>query len=67
MDADWEKRVNTLWSSQAEVTTHVGDDYWSIETRIPVAGEMQAEVEPLNRVSGRRPNTTHPWYFNIGR
>lgn len=24
------------WSSQAEVAAHVGEDYWSVELRLPV-------------------------------
>jgi len=67
VDLDRAKGIDTTWSSQAEVAAFVGEDFWSIEIRIPVAGEMQAEVEPKKLVSGRRPNVTHPWYFNIGR
>jgi len=68
MDLDRKNgRLNTLWSSQAEVATHVGDDSWSVEVRIPVAAENQEQIDPLNGVAGRRPSQTYPWYFNVCR
>ena len=67
VDVDREKRVDTLWSSGAEVAVHVGEDFWSLEVRVPVAGEKQAEVDAKNGVAGRQPSGTHPWYFNVCR
>lgn len=67
VDIDRANGIDTLWSSQAEIATHHGEDAWTIEIRIPVAGELQAEVEPDKLISGRRPSMTYPWYFNIGR
>lgn len=55
------------WASNAEVTAFKGDDYWSVEARIPVAGEAQEQLDPLNGVSGRMPSETYPWYFNVCR
>ena len=67
VDVDREKGINTLWSSGAEAACHTGDGFWSLEVRIPVAPETQAEVDPNNGVAGRRPSATHPWYFNLCR
>jgi hypothetical protein len=40
------------WSSQAEVATHVGDDYWSVEMRLPVT---PSEEDPLHKIIGKQP------------
>ncbi len=40
------------WESQAEVATHVADDHWTVEIRIPVTDD---ENDPLNQVIGRKP------------
>jgi hypothetical protein len=66
-DVDRENGINTRWSSGAEVATQIGDGFWTAEVRIPVAGEGQAQVDPLNGVDGRKPNTTYPWYINVCR
>ena len=52
------------WESQAEVATHVADDHWNIEIRIPVTED---ENDPLNFVIGRKPSQSLPWHFNICR
>jgi hypothetical protein len=64
------------WSSQAEVATHVGDDYWSVELRLPVTA---SEEDPLHQIVGSQPfqskpdalasgkGTSLPWYFNLFR
>jgi hypothetical protein len=64
------------WSSQAEVTTHVGDDHWSVELRLPVT---PSDEDPLHQMVGNRPfqakqddldsgkGTSLPWYFNLYR
>jgi predicted negative regulator of RcsB-dependent stress response len=52
------------WQSQAEVATHVADDHWTIEIRIPVTED---ENDPLNQVVGRKPSQSLPWHFNICR
>jgi hypothetical protein len=57
----------TAWSSNADVGVHVGDGFWSVEIRIPVAGEGEAGMDHLNRMVGRTPTRTWPWYFNVGR
>jgi len=66
-DLDRKEGLNTLWSSGAEAVCYVGDGYWSLEVRVPVAGEQQEELDPLNGVAGRIPTSTYPWYFNVCR
>ncbi|MBM4048682.1 MAG: DUF4838 domain-containing protein, partial [Planctomycetes bacterium] len=67
VDLDRKQGLNILWSSRAEVASHIGDDFWSLEVRIPVAGDMAGELDPLNGVAGRKPHTTYPWFFNVCR
>ncbi|MHC4880358.1 MAG: DUF4838 domain-containing protein [Planctomycetota bacterium] len=52
------------WDSQAEVATHVADDHWIVEIRIPVTED---ENDPLHQVVGRKPSQSLPWHFNICR
>lgn len=52
------------WQSQAEVATHVAEDHWIVEIRIPVTED---ENDPLNQVVGRKPSASLPWHFNICR
>lgn len=52
------------WQSQAEVATHVADDHWTVEIRIPVTDDQN---DPLNQVIGRQPSQSLPWHFNICR
>ena len=52
------------WNSQAKVATHVADDHWTVEIRIPVTTD---ENDPLNFVTGRKPSVSLPWHFNVCR
>ncbi len=52
------------WQSQAEVATHIADDHWTVEIRIPVTED---ENDPLNHVVGRKPSQSLPWHFNVCR
>lgn len=52
------------WDSKAEVATHVADDHWTVEIRIPVT---QDENDPLHQVIGRKPTSSLPWHVNICR
>jgi hypothetical protein len=64
------------WSSQAEVAAFVGENYWSVELRLPVTS---SDEDPLHQVIGSRPfqakqsaldsgkGTSLPWYFNLYR
>ncbi len=52
------------WDSVAEVATHVADDHWTIEMRLPITADRN---DPLNQVVGRHPNRSLPWHINICR
>ncbi len=52
------------WDSNAEVVTHIADDHWIIEMRLPIT---QDENDPLHQVIGRKPNKSLPWHINICR
>jgi len=52
------------WDSQAQVATDVGEDYWTVEVRIPV---VEKTSDPLHQVVGRKPTGGLPWYFNVCR
>jgi hypothetical protein len=67
VDADRKERIDTLWNSHADVAVHVGEGFWSLELRLPAAGELAQEVDPRNGLAGRRPSETYPWHFNLCR
>ena len=50
------------WDSQAEVATHIADDHWTVEIRIPVT---QDENDPLHQVIGHKPTKSLPWHINV--
>ncbi len=52
------------WDSQAEVATHIADDHWTVEIRIPV---VQDENDPLHLVVGHKPTQSLPWHINLCR
>lgn len=52
------------WDSQAELKTHVADDHWTVEIRIPVTSD---ENDPLNQLIGKKPTQSLPWHINICR
>ncbi len=66
-DLDRKHGLDTLWSSKAEVAVHLGDGFWSVEARMPVAGDNAATLDPRNGIAGRKPSKTYPWYFNVCR
>jgi hypothetical protein len=67
MDLDRKNGLNSLWSSGVEVAAHLGEGAWTAEIRIPVVGEMQADLDPLHGVAGRQPSALYPWFFNVCR
>ncbi len=67
LDQDRKQDPTLKWASSAQVATYTGDGYWSAEIRIPVVGEQQEFIDPLNGVAGRKPTGTYPWYFNVCR
>ena len=66
-DLDREKRLDTLWDSGADVATHHGPDGWTIEVRLPAAGENAKDIDAHNGIAGRRPSETYPWFVNVCR
>ena len=58
------KGQQQAWSSQAEVATHIAEDHWTVEIRIPVT---QDENDPLHQVIGRKPTQSLPWHINVCR
>ena len=52
------------WSSQAEVATHIADDHWTAEVRIPITKDAN---DPLHQVIGRKPTRSLPWHINVCR
>ncbi len=67
MDLDRNRGTESLWASGAKVASYIGDGYWSVEVRIPVAGGKQEEIDSRNGVSGDKPEAGAPWYFNVCR
>ncbi len=67
VDIDRIKRLDTLWSSEAEVATYVGDTFWSVEVRIPVSDNDAGGADPLKKVEGKKPTAKAPWHFNLCR
>lgn len=66
-EADRRMGINTDWISDSKVACSVGADSWSIEIRIPAAGEAAAATDPMKGVAGTTPTTEAPWYINICR
>jgi len=65
MDRNYGK-LNELWSSQSEVAAHKGNNFWSVELRIPVTGE-QVPGDPFHELAGWRPTAESPWFVNVAR
>jgi hypothetical protein len=76
LDRGVSKNAWYTWSSQAEVAAHVGDDYWSVELRLPIT---MSDEDPLHQIVGSRPFKARPdalatgkgailpWHFNLFR
>jgi len=67
VDADRKKGIDILWESGTEAVSFIGDGYWRLEVRVPVAGPSQEQLDPRNGVAGRKPSSVHPWHFNVCR
>jgi len=61
------KKKNYRWDANARVAVHKGEDFWSAEVRLPCAGPMAEETDPLLGIAGRVPTQTYPWYLNVCR
>lgn len=55
------------WTSGAQCTVHRGDKLWSIDLRLPIAGEGAYVLDPLKGIDGAQPKDLFPWHFNLGR
>ncbi len=64
LDREAAKGNSLRWDSKAEVATHIADDHWTVEIRIPVT---QDENDPLHQMIGRKPTQSLPWHINICR
>lgn len=64
LDRGADKSAWYRWESQAEVATHIADDHWIVEIRIPVTDD---DNDPLNQVIGRQPSSSLPWHINLCR
>ena len=62
-----DNKMNFLWTSGVQAATYVGDGFWSMELRVPVAGDQAETINPLIGISGHKPTADYPWYFNLGR
>jgi hypothetical protein len=68
VDADMsEGGVGEGWASNAEAAVHLGENFWSAEVRIPLAGEGARLMDPRVGVDGRMPTRTYTWHFNVAR
>ena len=66
-DLDPSKGLNTKWDSGIEVATHHGADSWTVEVRLPAAGENAKDIDALNGIAGKQPSETYPWFVNVCR
>ncbi|TWU03647.1 DUF4838 domain-containing protein [Neorhodopirellula pilleata] len=64
LDRAASKGQSLSWDSKAEVGTHIADDHWTVEIRLPVTAD---ENDPLNQVIGRHPTQSLPWHINLCR
>ena len=52
------------WDAKAEVATHIADDHWTVEIRLPVTPD---ENDPLHQIIGRKPTQSLLWHINVCR
>jgi len=64
LDRSTDRKSWFTWDSKAEVATHIADDHWTVEMRIPVTED---ENDPLHQVIGHKPTRSLPWHINICR
>jgi hypothetical protein len=67
VDLDRKGGIQTAWESGAQVATQTDGAGWTVEMRIPFAGDTQTDLDPLKGVAGSRPSATSPCYFNVCR
>ena len=64
LDRSAERNAWMSWDSQAEVATHIAEDHWTAEVRIPITSD---ENDPLHQVIGHKPTVSLPWHINVCR
>jgi hypothetical protein len=55
------------WASGAQVAVHRSERDWTVEIRLPIAGEGARVLDPLKGIDGAQPKDLFPWYFNLCR
>lgn len=55
------------WASGAQFAVYRGEGLWSIEMRLPIAGEGARVLDPDKAIDGAQPKDLFPWYFNLCR
>ena len=66
-DRDLQNGVYLRWSPDADVATHMGKNFWSVELRLPVVDPEGGHLDPLHGMAGQKPTDSSPWYFNLCR
>ena len=66
-DLDRSMGLGLDWDARATVATHRNEDGWTIEIRLPAAGEEAKVEDPLVGIAGRKPTMSYPWYINVCR
>lgn len=59
--------VGAKWSSASAIAVHRGEGFWSVELRVPVAGEGASALDATKGIDGSNPRELFPWHFNIVR
>lgn len=60
-------KFNSSWSSGIEAAAYRGDNFWSLEIRVPIAGENAEAIDALNGIAGAKPTEAAPWHINLCR
>jgi len=55
IDLEWSAGRNDDWTADAQVATHIGEGFWTMEIRIPVDPVEEFDPDPLRGVIGARP------------
>lgn len=67
VERDHAENAAPKWASGARAAVHRGKDFWSIEIRLPIAGEGARLLDPASGIDGNQPKELFPWYFNVCR
>ncbi|MFA7158054.1 MAG: DUF4838 domain-containing protein [Kiritimatiellia bacterium] len=67
IDLDRKEGIDSLWSSEAKIGSHIGDTFWSLEICLPTSDWIEGGLDPLKKINGKRPGADAPWYFEVCR